>query len=371
MEDDVRREEKKQSRQSKKRKEAEDPFESDYEYEAIPVEEGDSESEGRAEPEGRGEGDQDPPDPNQPAEAPKAFRFNRKSVMLTYSQCPVKEEDFLGKLLGLQDRIKLCFAKQEQHQDGSFHLHVFVLFTQKLDSRNPRIFDIQDGLTRYHPNMRKLRGRGKEDLQGVYEYLCKDGGIPKQLVGRINLFPNSKDFLKRSRDFDAWCVYQYSRNCPDPVYPLRAPDGSDILEPNPRNKRRHLWLHGPPSTYKTWWLVSQVLKYRAYKCIAGLYTFDNYNGEQIVYWNDLPPKFEQLLDICDTYPRMRDAPSQTRYFQKQIPANLVTLVIVTSNRAINDMFFDLPQNCRDALHERFVEYDMERPENQNFPRPPV
>lgn len=342
MEITDRGEEKQPPAQSKKRKPTHDPFEDEYEDEAIPSEE--------------------TPDA-------RSFRFNRSNAFLTYPKCPIDPSQFMSAF-EFRDSVKLCFAKQEKHADSTDHLHVFVLFTKKLDSRNPRCFDLTISESRYHPNIKKTRGRGKEDIQGIYEYLCKDGGTPTVLAGSLNLFPTSKDFLKRSRDFDAWRVYQYSRSCPDPVYPLRAPDGTDIPVPNPRNKRRHLWLHGPPSTYKTWWLISQVIThYRAYKCIAGQYTFDNYNGEQIIYWNDLEPKFEQLLDICDTYPRMRDAPSQTRYFQKQIPAGLVTLVIVTANRSINDMYHELPQNCRDALHERFIEYDMERSENQNFPRP--
>lgn len=41
---------------------------------------------------------------------------------------------------------------QESHEDGGKHLHVFLELDAKMNSTNPRIFDLAAGNQSFHPN---------------------------------------------------------------------------------------------------------------------------------------------------------------------------------------------------------------------------
>lgn len=129
------------------------------------------------------------------------------------------------------------------------------------------------------------------------------------------------------------------------VFPIRAPDGSEIPEPTAQRMKRHLWVYGPPGTHKTLWFQTQVLKCCPNKCINGCFPVGKYRGEEIIYWDDTVPHLNRLLHCCG------------------IPG---ILAIVISTKSINDTFVG---QTREKVHERFIEYDMDLEVNQNFPKP--
>ncbi|UOF80781.1 rep protein [Genomoviridae sp.] len=95
------------------------------------------------------------------------FRLAARYVLLTYPQCgtldPFKIVDLLGGL-GAE-----CIIGREDHSDGGIHLHAFVDFGRKFQSRNQRIFDV-DGR---HPNIL----RGTKTPGKMWDYATKDGDI--------------------------------------------------------------------------------------------------------------------------------------------------------------------------------------------------
>jgi len=97
------------------------------------------------------------------------FRFSAKNAFLTYAQCPIDKAQAL-LLLSEKRSIEEYVVAEELHQDGGRHLHCFLQFTSKLDTRDSRYFDLlHDGHT-YHPNITKPRS-----VKNVITYIQKDG----------------------------------------------------------------------------------------------------------------------------------------------------------------------------------------------------
>lgn len=104
------------------------------------------------------------------------FRFNARSVFLTYPQCPIPKEHVLTLLrtkLG-EDAGTHYLIGQETHQDGHFHIHVFVEREKLINSRNPRYFDLEwEDNAVFHPNITAPR-----DRQDVMRYVTKSDTAP-------------------------------------------------------------------------------------------------------------------------------------------------------------------------------------------------
>lgn len=88
------------------------------------------------------------------------FRFQAKNVFLTYPQCPCPKElllELLLSLLQLAYQPYYILVARELHQDGNPHLHAMVQCTKKIETTNPRFFDLTATNGRiYHPKMETL-----------------------------------------------------------------------------------------------------------------------------------------------------------------------------------------------------------------------
>lgn len=104
------------------------------------------------------------------------FRFKAKSVFLTYPQCPIPKEHALTLLrtkLGEAEGTHYLIA-QETHQDGHFHLHVFIERHTVIDTLNERHFDLEwEDNVIFHPNI--TAPRNKPD---VIKYITKSDTAP-------------------------------------------------------------------------------------------------------------------------------------------------------------------------------------------------
>lgn len=296
-------------------------------------------------------------------EVKKSFRLSTRRVFLTYSACPMSGQQILDYLQDkLEGRIGDCFAKQEKHRDGSLHCHLFLRFAKKFESTNQHVFDVQsqpegsDAAAQFHPNIKRCQ-KGVAGLQGAYEYLCKDGIPPAILLGNIDLYPTSKGFTNKYRDRNDWLNYRRAIAQRRPDYPLRGPEGEGIPNPGqqPINKRRHYWVYGPPDCGKSTWLRNEVFKYQCYRVGSNDCPFDNYQDQQLIVYDDVKPKAEHLLSICEYEEVSRPVPGRTRYLQRYVPGGLATLVIVCSNFTIRQMFEDIPEQTKKALEARFIE----------------
>jgi len=94
-----------------------------------------------------------------------SFKFDSASCFLTYPQTDLSWQDIITHLssLGDIDWARVCY---EQHQDGSPHRHVVCKWNKRVQSRNPRLFDIQGR----HPNIQGVRS-----IKHAIKYVSKDG----------------------------------------------------------------------------------------------------------------------------------------------------------------------------------------------------
>jgi len=98
------------------------------------------------------------------------FRIKAKNLFLTYPQCleePQHLIDFLLEKLASKEPVYILVC-QEEHEDGTPHLHAFVSLNKTLDTRNARFFDSGD----IHGNY-----QAANDPKAVYQYVTKDGNL--------------------------------------------------------------------------------------------------------------------------------------------------------------------------------------------------
>jgi len=297
----------------------------------------------------------------------KEFRFNAKTAWLTYPKCPIKPCEFMDCIdEKVRIEIAMCFVKQECHADGSKHLHAYLSFSRKVNWSGARVFDLRQGDEQYH--FHKGKTTKKRAVQGAWEYLCKDGIEPVVLVGKVDLFPSSVGYRNKKLDYDMWLTDRRIAAGPKPSgdFPLIAPDGSEICKPSPINKRRHLWIFGGPTRWKSNWFMACIASKVPVFNVTEQHGMDGYNGEQVLVWDDAQATIALLQVLSNTYNyNYRIA---CRYNNRFLFANSCRLLVVITNRRIDEYFNGAPGAQVESIHARFIEYNMDDETNQAFPR---
>lgn len=98
------------------------------------------------------------------------YRLSAKTVFATWPRCDITPEDMLAKIRSLAlpsaATLEEYVIAQEDHQDGGKHLHAYLTFSNKLETKNPRWLDV-DG---HHPNV-----QGCRSPKNVLTYVTKGG----------------------------------------------------------------------------------------------------------------------------------------------------------------------------------------------------
>ena len=98
------------------------------------------------------------------------FRLHAKHFLLTYAQSDdLLRETTVANLytLGLAPTHYSCGL--ETHENGGSHIHLWVDLPQKVDTTNPRYFDIDQ----YHPNI-STGYRSQQEKHNAWEYTQKE-----------------------------------------------------------------------------------------------------------------------------------------------------------------------------------------------------
>lgn len=210
----------------------------------------------------------------------KSFRLNSKQLFLTYSQCSFSKDSLLQvlKLMPHGDFKKYVICR-ESHQDGNYHLHVYLYYEKKKNLKDPRCFDVDEAGTIYHPNLQSVRS-----VKHVLEYIQKDDEEPltnmslSELKGEspwkaIVEEPDPDKFLDKVIEHDPRCfvlshtqvmaTYNYKRRKLNPVEVYQSPfDLEDFNIPSEigewscqinsdRLRCKLLIVIGPPGIGKT------------------------------------------------------------------------------------------------------------------------
>lgn len=101
----------------------------------------------------------------------KEFRFNATRVFLTYSQTPKKlNPQVVLRHLSEKAGVDQYLISQETHKDGGYHIHAYLKFSEKIDTRDPRFFDIDYWRVLRHPNISKVT-----EVHKLWAYIKKAG----------------------------------------------------------------------------------------------------------------------------------------------------------------------------------------------------
>lgn len=177
-----------------------------------------------------------------------AFKFQRKTVFLTYPHCTLAKEDVRDYFDVLYGLVEYIVAK-EAHQDGTPHLHCWFKFKVEVKSRDPRLFDVHG----FHPN---IQTPNKSDgVARVKAYCMKDGDYitNQQLLGkRAQLMSDAlaegltPKFVRANPEI-------MTLNFSSIMNWIRFTNGFFVPPRRTLPKLRHIWLSGPANTGKTTW----------------------------------------------------------------------------------------------------------------------
>lgn len=130
--------------------------------------------------------------------------------------------------------------------------------------------------------------------------------------------------------------------------------GINITKPDPANKKRHYWFHGPADIGKTRVVGEATKGMRVYWAPPDAkYRFENYDDESIVIYDDHYPKLEELINVSNHAYGRQQRPGGRRYIAGYWKEGSDRTIIVLSNKE--------PELWPASFHARFnvVELDAE------------
>lgn len=276
----------------------------------------------------------------------KGFSFQGSYVFLTYPQCPLSPDEILAKLQA-RIQLKAWVIGQELHVDGSPHAHALLGFLSKLHTTSERYFDLET----FHPNIAKASSAA--DRKRISRY-CKKGGKYIQQgfedeSHRALLFKEllqsglTPAFVRQNPEIMALPFANLQRW----LHFVSPPQ----IKHQELPKRRHVWLHGPANTGKSFYLRRLLELYSSHQEIPvnGDYShcddrtdclwIDEYRGQLTV---------QALNRLCDGYCRLNTKGGATFVGYPR--------VVVVSNYSVEEVYSKVPQNILDTLYARFQIY---------------
>lgn len=256
------------------------------------------------------------------------FRLNSRSVFLTYPKCPLAPSCILESLQAnakYGSLMKEWWISQEEHADGDLHIHAYIKFSEKLDLRCNRSFDVTCGDTSitYHPNI-----QSPKQAKAVIAYVCKGGVF---IHNQIFDWSTAKNFVDRKRDWDSWLSH-LSSNCVEPLPPLFKV-GNLTFNLSADVKCRNHWIVGAPDCGKTYTFEKVFQKFKVWWVPAGSdFPYEGYTNEQVCIYDDHFPKFMELANVLNTpLSEGRQVYGKSRFTRTYWPKNVVRIIVVLAN----------------------------------------
>lgn len=255
----------------------------------------------------------------------RKFRVNAKTIMLTYPKSGDLKEAEVYNAINEKWPVKAYIIATEKHHDGTDHIHFYVEFVNKINVINVRAFDIRE----HHPNVRTVPKKHKSSVQ---HYVMKSGQFTSD---KVDMFPDSRNFMKKKMDLDAWIRYKQDGENVPVRWPIRLPNGTLLERPKDETeKKRHWVIRGAPDMGKTTWMNRQFKGQKVWVRPAGPdVPFDDYNGEEVLLYDDV--NVDQLRDelvMISTFYEIRvRVPGKTRFTCRYWPMNQLRTIIIICN----------------------------------------
>lgn len=250
-------------------------------------------------------------------------RFQSAQYFLTYPRCDEGIESLWAYLITYEPNgakpVKLLIA-EETHEDGGKHLHAYVKYNEKLNSRNPRLFDFNG----HHGNYQTARS-----AKAVIGYCTKDGNYKANFDIKVKI--SIKQLIEECSSPDQF-INEVVSHCPDlairsfsnvrslaewkfrvgaakePLRPLTEFEIPDAVTGWITDLENHtvgerdmqcLWLWGPSRLGKT--QLARSIGKHIY--IQGIWNFDNLSDDakycviDDVEWDSIKYNMRQLVGI--------------------------------------------------------------------------
>lgn len=309
------------------------------------------------------------------------FRLSSKAVALTYPQCDAtKAEALVHFRMKYTDELEEWCIAQEEHKEQGTHLHCYLKFKNKIDTRDEKYFDF-DG---HHGHY-----KGCNKLQGWIEYILKEDQNPLGSQDWKAWLMKSKNHLKRNRNQEqtklllevgpykmlqmgeiAPSQYKTWKNAYELIIKDRdqelAGEKEDLEESLPNtwglkltfaleNKRCHFWIFSTKANMgKTTFLKELEMKYRvSWWNTQEIFQNQISHDSEVVVFDEFRGaiKISVLNALCDGHLMipMKGLPP----FQfKQKP-----LVIICGNKSPEDVY---KEGNLEYIYARFQIIDLEK-----------
>jgi len=311
----------------------------------------------------------------------KTFQINTKKFFLTYPRCywtPSELLSFLEIYLSTKERvIDRYLIVQEDHKDGTPHLHAIIEFTDPLVVKNPNYFDIPvepkhgnyGSVKSYPAAVRYLTKSGTPisnwDYATYLKTQTRNGNLSAdytavneqaKTLGVRSLVDTGRIPMDR---YGAWKrgLTEYNADLTKPVevpsmhfkLPIKydPPQFYELDIDLTQEGHRHFWFFGSSGTGKTWTAKHQNIPYYE---IPKNNDWIGYAGQQLLILNEFKGEMTptQLIGI------MESAQQNVKGSSATLPSN--TFLIVTSNYSLRDCFRNLNEandEQLNALDRRF------------------
>jgi len=281
----------------------------------------------------------------------KKFECHAKQLFLTYPQCELSCEEMLTYFKTKGMLTYYCVAREE-HEDKNHHIHAVLKYATRTHIRDPRHFDYKG----HHPNFGAVRNQGN-----AVAYCKKDG---KFIENAAFDYTDNSNFIKREADFEAYQRSMAMRALREPVYPIaihyETIDGKAETYQwmGPGKKQRHLWIVGQPDAGKTTWTEDTLDGIAHYVRPADdKYPYDQYRQEQLITFDDVHPKFEELVGISNVYKSFTRVYGPTRYTCKYWPQRKEMCALILTNQKPQEVYH--PKH-HEAIEKRVIVLEVKK-----------
>lgn len=269
------------------------------------------------------------------------FRFAAKNVLLTFPRCSLPPKELFDWIKKTWNTKYVCIG-QEHHEDGGLHLHCYIQFKQKFDSKDVRVFDYAG----HHPNITPPNQYSSPAKGRAY---CKKEGWQVVEDNWENLDLEDIEVGKRKQAFLDWEWYQNHKvlkSMIDIIWPIKIDFMDEMQEnqtltmtqPDPGIKDRNIWIVGPPNAGKTFWAQTRFAGQKVF--MPGRdFPFEGYQDEELILYDDNAPKnFNELSNILNTYAIPMRIAGNHRYSTKYWKIGSTRSIIVLSNKTIQEFY---------------------------------
>jgi hypothetical protein len=274
------------------------------------------------------------------------FDVESKSWFLTFPKCPMTKEEVHALLCAKGRPITGGVIARELHEDGSPHIHVYLLLATKYRVRRSSFWDLGS----YHGNYQHAKS-----YTAVVQYVKKD---------KDYLEFGDLDLAGKLKAKETHAAYLGKRLMTEPLIDLlndhpelalryeqlrrsKMAIIQDQLKSMPKPDTRGVWIRGPPGSGKTHSVHSQE---------SDLYVkaqnkwWDGYTGQKAVLIDDFDQQGECLAHHMKIW--SDKWPAQGEVKGGHVPLTYDRL-IVTSNFTIDQAFKNSDPETIKALNRRF------------------